>query len=159
MANQMAASVLRNIISSVFNINPREVKFGEEISPNRIFTEDCGHSWASTAQCPEEYDTVYAYTKNGFVQIAGIHNQRVKMSHYTLQRQYKYSQNGELTEREGEPLYNHPDCSEFIFLLVQNLYISSNTTMSWTLYKAPNFKEHWDKIEEADIERWNKFLF
>jgi hypothetical protein len=160
MAN-MSARILRNIVSSVFQVKPQQIILSGEIAYDFVAQHDCGHSWWSGASTHN--DSVYAFDpKIGFVCIAGENLAEVKDSEYKLLRDYSFSKNGEMDTSEGEPLEDHPQILEFCFFLVHSYgkhYGENGESFNeWKLYSSPNFREIWKKVDEEDIERWENWL-
>ena len=159
----IAVSVLRNIVSSIFKIRAQEVHLSNDImSPDYIACNDRGHSWWSGAS--DCMQTLYGFSPElGFIRLTDGYTDIVtKVSDRLLARDYAYSYNGEQSNEQGEPLYLHPQASEFVFFLVRTnskeYGDNGNREIYFTLYKAPNFAEHLTKLEEVDVARWEQWI-
>lgn len=151
MANS-AASILRLLVASEFEIDANSIILSGEISPNFIPRYDMGHSWWVGAETCS--DTMFGFhPKKGFVSLDDI------------QPEYQYSQNGDVTFREGETISSYlrrKNEPSYIFFLVHSVGKEYGETGQafdkWTLYKSADFKKHWDMLEAKDIIRWEKWL-
>ena len=163
MAN-MSASILRNIVGSVFPVKTHNVILSGEISPKHVFQLDCGHSWWHGAA--EQADSVWGFDpKTGFKAITGLSKEYKDITEFyewTLGREYSFSNNGEIEYQSGDKLCDLPGIEKFVFFLVNSqgkgYGESAESFDTWTLYKAPNFTQKWAEIEEADVQRWNEWL-
>lgn len=146
MAN-MSASILRNVVASVFKIRPESVILSGEIEPTRSFT---GHNCWSSQSDTWSFKLWGFNPRKGFVDL----NDYVGCS--------RNSTSGENYGDEGTPLHLIPGIEEFVFFLVNEDFTSGNGTdydcFTWTLYKAPDFKKKWAEIEEEDVKRWNDWI-
>ena len=143
----MSASIVRNIVSSVFNIRPESVILSGEIDPTRSFT---GHG------CWSDRSDTYCYNVWGFSPVKGF----VDLDEYV--GFYYNNTSGEAEGQCGTPLMHIPGVEEFVFFLVNEDFTSGNgrdyDSFTWTLYKAPNFAQKWAEIETQDVERWNNWI-
>ncbi len=160
MAN-MSATILRSIVASVFKVNPNSVQLSGELSPEFIPQNDRGHSWWDGASKIQH--NVWGFSpETGFVCIAGNTVNGIKESTDKLKREYKYSQNGDVYHKDGEPLHSHPDATKFAFFIINSdgkSYGEPGEYYSdWTLYKAPNFKTFMESGEASDINRWSAWV-
>lgn len=153
MATQV--KVVREVISRLLNVNARTIQLSEEpISPDFIPQNDCGHSWWGGAT--EHYDTLSGYSfEKGLVRFEDI------------RREYQYSQNGDCYNEAGEKLHEYFErvgiaANEFQFIVLEfsgkEYGETGNRYDGVTIYKCPDFKSHWEKLEAADLERWEKWL-
>jgi hypothetical protein len=146
MAN-MSATVLRNVVASVFKIRPESVILSGEIEPTRSFT---GHG------CWSDRSDTYSYNLWGFSPVKGF----IDLNEYV--GFYYNNTSGEAKGQCGTPLMHIPGVEEFVFFLVNENFDSGNgddyDSFTWTLFKAPDFKKKWAEIEEKDIERWISWL-
>ena len=146
MAN-MSASILRNVVASVFKIRPESVILSGEIEPTRSFT---GHG------CWSDRSDTYCYNVWGFNPQKGF----VDLDEYV--GFYYNNTSGEAEGEAGVPLMHIPGVDEFVFFLVNYNLDSGNgddyDCFTWTLYKAPDFKKKWAEIEEDDVKRWNDWI-
>ena len=159
----MTAGVMRNLVSSIFKFRPEFIELKGEISPDFIPVEDRGHSWWSGAA--EQYDSIWGFSpETGFIRIAGGSRTEgwTKDSSTMLSREYSYSNNGDVTHEEGCAIKYHPQADEFLFFIIHSYGKEYGDTgedfETLSVYKAPNFKEHFDKIEKEDIVRWEQWL-
>jgi hypothetical protein len=151
MAN-MSAEILRNIVAATFKINAREVILSGEISPKTSFqnsfwngsmgessTTRALYGWCATQGfvCLNKY--VGEYSGSNYA-----HSQRID------------EPGAAIAEIEGVEKY-------IFFFIIETVYSNwegsqyENYT-KYTLYKAPNFQEHLEKIETADVNRWQNWL-
>lgn len=149
MANS-AASILRLLVASEFNINPEEIILSGVIDVNYTPQNNQGHSWWNGAERQE--DTVIGFSaQEGFKKLE-------------IKAEYSYYHNGESEYEAGESIssYLRKTGEEFIFFLLNSIgkeygdYGKEYNT--WTLYKSADFKAHWAKIEAEDIARWEQWL-
>ena len=145
--SNMSASILRNVVASVFRIRPESVVLSGEIDPTRSFTgHDCWSSQSNT----------YSFKLWGFSPVRGF---------VSLNQDGGCSRNstsGENYGDEGTQLMYIPGVGEFVFFLVNEDFTSGNgrdyNSYTWTLYKAPDFQKKWAEIEEADTLRWVEWI-
>lgn len=150
----VSASLVRNLVSTIFNVNPTKVILSDrEIDPNyqSIYSTLSGGMWSSN-----EITTLWGFSpQTGFKEI----------------KEVQYS---EWNTPDGMPqndrentlkLHEVPGIKKYIFFLEKkecHNSIPSNgvneNSITWTLYKAPNFSEFWAKIEHEDLERWSNWL-
>jgi len=142
----MSATILRNLIGSVLKIKATSIILSGEIAPKTSFT---GNScWSS--QTTENFYQVWGFSpQQGLVELHITGN-------------YQNCSDGSASIREAIPLCDVPGIEEFIFFIVKHeTYCSNenrNNDLTYTLYKAPNFKEHWNKINNKDLARWEQWL-
>lgn len=142
---------MRNIVSSILDIDARKVELSGTIDPETSWGEDGGHSWWDGAA--EDYFTVYGFNpKDGLVAL-------------DIQMSYAYSQNGEpQPEGESETLseFMARDTREFIFFVVdhtgKNYGESGERFRQVTVFKAPDFQAYWNRVNNEDVARWSKWL-
>lgn len=138
----MSASILRNLVASVFGVNAKKVHLSGEISPEESFISYTGHSWAHGWNVYK----VWGFDPHtGFVQL--------NVPSY-------FSDNGTSIGDDPMTIAEMAKNNEFIFFIVNHDHEDQNYQgdNSWTLYKAPDFREYWKKIEEEDIARWEQWL-
>jgi hypothetical protein len=140
----MSGNILREIVGATFKVDPTKIKLSGVLTPNHTFVSYEGHSWATG------YDMVKVFgfnAKDGFKEY--------------LVPSY-YSQNGErIGDDCPQNIYEIAgDSCEDIFFLVQEESCdqNGNEQSSFTLYKAPKFKEYFKKITSEDIARWEQWL-
>jgi len=150
MAN-MSASILRNIVASVFNIKATNIILSGEVEPSMVWQDTyCDGSMGSDGK---NYQVFGFNPKSGFEQLNIVG---------TYQRS-NYAHSG-IIDEDGISLCNVENVTNYVFFLVieegHNRW-SGSTQESWkhyTLYKAPDFKSHWAKIEANDLARWEQWL-
>ena len=144
----MSASILRNLVSSVFKTPAHKIILSGELAPDEKWHHKTGVVYVTE----EEYIKVWGFnSQNGFENIT---NQVVGTTHY-------YNGNHNST-------YSPAPCTlaeasvdkNYIFFVVLNegVYRDGEEYCFYTLYKAPNFAAHWAAIEEADIKRWEEWV-
>ena len=156
MAN-MSAQILRNLVSSVFNVKATNVVLSGEISPTYVPQLNNGHSWWTGGE--EERHHVWGFSpRRGFVPLC-VGRERFSDA---LKREYTFSQNGETVHEEGMQLCDLHNVEEFIFFVInkegKDYGDNGEEYNGWELYKAPDFKSHWEEIEAADVTRWESWL-
>lgn len=152
MKNQIAASILRNIVAQFAGVNARQIKLEGEISPefscqNRTMDGSLGSG--------EDSFKLWGWSaETGFVQIdevVGIYDDS-NYAHYSK------------TDTPGKTLHTIPGVDKYIFFILNQSGYSkwsgseNREWNNWTLYKAPNFQQIWGKVEENDVARWEQFL-
>lgn len=144
----MSASILRNLVSSIFGVNPAKVILSGEL-PKNFFVQ-------SNKSSGNLYDTndeanLYAFNSTrGFILIEG-HNVNSQNA------------NGSWNQEIG---FSFEDCAiheDALFFISKEKKCGSSNGETWdyikyTLYKAPNFKEFFDKINQEDLARWEQWL-
>ena len=146
---------VREILSRLLNVNARTIELSEEpISPEFIPQNDCGHSWWDGAT--KHHETVMGYSfEKGLVRFEDI------------KREYQFSQNGDVYHEAGETLHEYFErkgipTDEFQFIVVQYSGKAYGETgeryEGMTIYKSPDFKSHWQQLEAADLQRWEKWI-
>jgi len=143
----MSANILRELVGKFFEINPSNVALSGEISPTMSFT---GNScWSSSSNETSYYLWGFSPEK-GFV----------SLQEYV--GNWSNSESGEQNGENGTPINEIENVEEYLFFLVNEDYKSGNgdnhSYGTWTIYKAPDFKTHWDKVKEKDTKRWEKWL-
>ena len=148
----IAVSVLRNIVSSVFSVKPQEVWLMENtIAPNWKGQDlnSSGGMWDEKNTCK-----IWGFhPQTGFVELP-------------LYMGYDYRGDWEPSNyNEGHELHSVEGVEKYIFFLVNNkgnYSCPSNGVHEswdkWELYKAPNFQKYWSKIEQEDVARWEQWV-
>lgn len=150
MAN-MSASILRNLVSSVYNVKATEVILSGELPETFVLCSNYSHGCMFTKEYG--YNVSAFHPERGFFPIKGTG--------------VGCSQNANGTWND-ESIISFQDCAEqgkdaIFFLVYEHDYYSAvgsetRRDITWTLYKAPNFAQYWAKIEEADVQRWEEWL-
>lgn len=141
--SQIAASILRNIISSTLSINPRHISLGGEISPNWIGASSLGMSYMD-------------YSDKGDLSVRAWHPTRgfADITEKSVdQNQFSHG-NHDQTMYEGSPLHEVVRGDELFFLIGNG----EDNNLRYTLFKAPNFEEHFSNLETADVQRWTNWI-
>lgn len=149
-----SAATIRNLVGSIFKVNPTKVYLANsEISPNyqSIHSILSGGMWNS-----EDVNQLWGFSpQTGFVEIKEV-------------------QYDEWNTPDGMPqsnkhntlkLHEVPNVEQFVFFLKKRAYshsipsngVNENST-SYILYKSPNFKEFWAKVEQEDVKRWSNWI-
>lgn len=151
MAN-MSAEIIRSIVAATFKINAREVKLSGEISSDTSFQDE---SWNGSLGENHTKRSLF-----GWCPTKGFVNLNEYVGEYSGSN-YAHSQT---IDEAGTPIFQIPSIETFVFFfLIEEVYSNwegsqyENYT-NYTLFKAPNFKEHLDKIETADVQRWQEWL-
>lgn len=148
----IAVQVLRNIVSSVFKVRPQEVYLMTEvISPT--FTKCNNECWSS--QTTEQTHELWGFSpQKGFVNLTEeVISSGKNHSDGTWSDTSSSKYVGQLSNVEG--------VEEFVFFLhhsTGNAYDDNQSWDKWYLFKAPNFREFWEKIEADDVARWQKWI-
>lgn len=148
----MSANILRDIVGQYFNIDPKQVRLSGEISPDFVAIQHhtSGGMWEKSIKTK-----IWGFNpKTGFNCITNAISAFEVNDH----------KDGPVKYMEIKSLANI-DINGFIFFLVKVRETYSCPTnnenkksTSWTLYKAPNFKEHLNNLEAEDIARWEQWL-
>ena len=145
----MSASILRQIVASTLKIDARGVKLSG-ILPTNFLVSECNSS-GNLYSCSQTIKVWSFTTKDGLKEVRGSGG-------YATQ-----NANGSWNDEYG---VSFKDCSahKAIFFVVRDTESGwQQGSESWdrdsvTVYKAPNFKEHYDKLEVEDIKRWEKWI-
>ena len=151
MAN--AASILRELVGQSFEIDPTEVILS---GPMQIDWSDQGVS--TSGNLYSETDTVQAWAftaEEGFIPIEAKVMERMAASNangtwensYGYDAQYLWESQPEAIFFVIHTYYYHWDCNG-----------RDEKNITWTLYKAPDFREHMEKVKEEDLERWENWI-
>lgn len=148
----MSASILREIVARAFNVKATSVILSGEVSPCQKWQNDFFNG--SMGENQTEFHIWGFNPKEGFVEISYIVGERSGSN---------YAHTSSVDE-EGEELHTVDGVENFIFFIIYEEGYShwegspSEDWNKWTLYKAPDFQEHWKKIEDEDIARWEQWL-
>jgi hypothetical protein len=148
MAN-MSASILRNLVSSVFNVKATEVVLSGEISP--YWTGYAGKTRGGMWNASDNTAIWGFCPRSGFV-LLDIIGDLVQSD-----------QDAPVYQENAIPLCDVQNVSDYIFFVVhqQGSYSDNQRSEeynSWTLYKAPNFRAYMESLENADIARWESWV-
>lgn len=143
--------LIRKLVSLAFNVNPKNVILSDEnISPDFIPQNNRGHSWRDGAA--EHSDLVAGFSfEEGIVKFDDI------------KCDYAFSDNGTPHTEAGETLSNYferknIDPSKFQFIIIKTVgkdYGENGNRFNYTtIHKTPDFKRHWEQLENSDLERW-----
>ena len=151
MKNESSAQIVRQIVSSIFHIKATEVVLCEEIDPNSCWWDGNtgGGMWDNHREI-----SVYGFNpKDGFVNLSHI-----------VGREQQGRNDDPIYHVNEIPLYEVENVENYMFFIIHliNNYSDSNgqssETDTWYLYKAADFKQYKQKIEEEDILRWEKWM-
>ena len=147
--SNMSASILRNLVSSVFGIPATSVILSGEINPNwtAYAGSTRGGMWDS-----EEDNAIWGFCPQTGFKLLNIIGDLVQDE-----------PDSPVYERNAIHLFEVDDVEDFIFFVVHNKFSYSDNQRldesdSWTLYKAPDFQSYIASVEEADIERWQSWI-
>ena len=157
MSNQhksIAASILRNVVSGVFKISPREIYLMEEtIDPD---FQGCDSTLSGGMWDDESTDTIWGFSpETGFQLIPEV-----------IYSEWN-SQDGPSCDDRDQHIKLHQvdGVDKYVFFLTRNVSEYScpsngqhDKGTSWRLYKSPNFQSYWDKIGSDDLNRWEQWL-
>ena len=148
MAN-MSAQILRNLVSSVFNVKATSVVLSGEISP--------------TYMTNNSHSSGCLYSDNNWESLYGFNPQKgfVKLEHNTTNQ--TSNANGSWNTHNEVQLNLVDGVEDFIFFVSRKGWDYSDNNREdkgeeTTLYKAPNFKDYFASVEEADLTRWEEWL-
>jgi hypothetical protein len=146
----MSAQILRNIVASTLNVKATTVKLSGELPTNFSISEN--NSTGNLFNCNQTIKVWAFEPKTGLVEVKGSDN-------YDSQ-----NANGSHNVEYGVCFADCAKHSTAIFFIVEDKNHGwQSGSESWdnhdiVLYKAPDFKSHWAKIEEKDIVRWKQWL-
>ena len=144
MTKNTASNILRSLVASKFNVSPKEVILSGEIAPDFI-----GESRTSSYTGYNDEQRVWGFSsEQGFVKLFCVEGQ---FSDSGGNMSYSPAM-GNLSE-EIQRLC--PDC---IFIVVNDYSDRNEGRDDLTIFKAPNFKEYLDRVEEADLLRWEQWI-
>ena len=143
MKNQIAITALRNIVSAWAETDAKNILLKGEIPVD--FTPKSYFKNGSMGESKDTYKVFGWSPEVGFVIIEECVGE-------------------DTINIAGKPLFECDNVDKYPFFIVHNYGHNSwegcnqEAWDTWTLYKAPNFKEFWDKVELDDIERWTQFI-
>jgi len=145
--NFINAQVVRNIISRSLGVKPQHIILGGEIDPN--FNINKGSEYSSSCGYSYEYLTVWGWSPN-----KGLTQFNVDYS--------SSSGCGRRYEAPELPLHEVATGGELFFIIktVENAgtWNGCETRDSYKIFKAPNFRSHWENLERADVQRWANWI-
>lgn len=148
---EITASMVRNIICSSLKINPRQVKLEGEISPNMHF-EAVFHD----GSLGSNYEKVRLW---GFDPLIGMK----ELSDHIGEASGSNYAHSKSVFREGKPLHEIEEVEKFSFFVLNkegehNWEGSTHEKWNrWSIFKAPNFQQHREQLEKADLRRWEEW--
>jgi hypothetical protein len=151
MAN-MTANIVRNIVAASFKIDARKVILSGEINPETSFQD---RSWNGSMG-----EDSHSYAIFGWCAEAGFVNLNSIVGTYSGSN-YAHSQ---LVDEPGKAIYEIEGVEKYLFFfIIETVYSNWEGSQfkdytQHTLYKAPNFQEYKEKIEAADVARWERWL-
>lgn len=151
MAN-MSASILREIVARTLNVKATQVKLSGQM-PIDFVEGDC----STNGNLYSDNNTVLCWAFNpeqGLVSVPTI-----KTGGSSSNANGTWEQDYGVT---AEYLNNNYPNALFFVIRHYGSYSDCNGRDeeydNITLYKAPDFKSHWAKVNEKDIQRWEKWL-
>jgi len=142
----MSANILRELVSKVFQVKSKNVILSGEMKSDSEF----GGNTCWSSQTTQQYYKVWGFCPTkGFVRLEG------------LVSNYNNNESGEGYITEGCKLYEVKNVEDYIFFLVEDKVVAKDhnyCSHTWTLYKAPSFKEKMAQIEAGDLARWEQWL-
>lgn len=148
----MSANILREIVSRTFNVNAKQVILSGELKHDESWKDVY---FDGSMGSDEDIYKIYGYNhKDGFVDLSKYVG-RKSGSNYAHSSSY---------DKDGARLCDIPEIDKYIFLVVRNIGYTAwegSSHSEWNktyLYKLPSFTEYWQKIENEDLKRWEKFL-
>jgi hypothetical protein len=148
----MSASILREIVARTLNCKATQVKLSGQMSIDHI-EGDC----STSGNLYSNDNDVYCWAFNpqqGLISVPTI-----KTGGSSSNANGTWEQDYGVTAE-----YLATNYPEALFFVIQHCgsYSDCNGSSSEynniTLYKAPDFKSHWAKIEQQDIARWEQWL-
>lgn len=148
----MSAKILRNIVAATFKVDAKSVVLSGQISAD--WTRCSNTCWSS--QTTKETHKLWGFNSiKGFVALT---DECVSKGHNHSDGTWT-STNSPKFVGELSKVHNIEDYIFFVYRSVGNAYHDESQSWdNWSLYKAPNFREHWDKVNSADIARWEQWL-
>ncbi len=148
----MSAQIIRNVVAGTFNIDAKNIILSGELAPYASFQN---YQWNGSMGETEYTRSLFGWNpKSGFVNLS---------NYIGLEAGSNYA-HSERYDEPGTPMYAIEFVSDYIFFfLTEKIYENwegsqyQNYT-KYTLFKAPNFAEHIEKLEAADIARWEHWL-
>ena len=149
----MKVEILREIVSRVFRVRAQDVRLAKEgLEPQDHFE---GSYHDGSCGCSKESVQLHGFSPaTGFVNLtAHVGNE--------WSSNYAHSQS---VNNPGTPLCDIPGIEKYIFLIVTRIGSddwSGREYSSWdtvTVYKLPDFAQHWAAVEAADIARWRQWV-
>ena len=142
----MSASILRNLVASVFNVKATSVVLSGEISPHWKGHYTSGVSYMD-------------YTIDGIVKIWGFDPKKgFKEIEGVIKHTQMFNGNHDSHFFDAEALHTKVSGSEVFFVTEHFTDTIGSEGSSYTLYKAPDFKSHWAAIKATDVARWEEWL-
>jgi len=142
-----AAAILRQVVSSVFKVPANSVRLSGEIDPQWMGSNTTGISYMSHSETGDF--GIWGFNpKTGIKQISGV-----------ISNTHMYHGNHDQNYTHAERLCDVKGIEEYVFFIVlsgddSDLPYSQN----YTIFKAPNFKEYFDKVTTEDITRWENWI-
>lgn len=146
---KMSAAILRNLVSSIFEVKPQNVKLSGTIEPEATWHFDSGVSYVKGYEDAK----VFGFSaKRGFEDISSL---VVGYTHF-------YNGNHDQTTTSAKmTLAEASKGKDYIFYVVNTFGASSfdgEEYDDFTLFKAPDFQEFFAKVESKDIKRWELWI-
>lgn len=152
MKNEITASVLRNVVAKFANVHSTKIILKGEISPN--FSVQDYFKNGSMGSSKNSFG-VYGWSpETGFIPVNECIGEDSSSNYAHSDR----------TDIAGLDLHECQNVDKYLFFVVHeyghNSWEGCNQELwdTWTLYKAPNFKETWDKIQLEEVQRLEDFI-
>tara|TARA_S200002703_G_C3629494_1_gene193322 strand:+ start:112 stop:555 length:444 start_codon:yes stop_codon:yes gene_type:complete len=144
MAN-MSAKIIRNLVSSVFNVKAQNVILSGEIKPDYSITNNENVAYTDS----EQSKSLFGFSpKKGFTKISEV---VTTVTYFNGNHNHSTELGCVLSEVKG--------IDEYLFFVEKSSgYTPDGNYENYTIFSAPNFKEYWFKIEQQDIARWEQWL-
>lgn len=148
----MSASILRELVASIFKIKATSVILSGVISPYYIQSENnsSGGMWSENSS-----NILWGFnSQKGFI----------CLSEYS-KKFFNDGHDGPLHSEGGIKLIDIPEVDSYIFFVEvkeEGYSCPSNNEdrfgVSYTLFKSANFADYRDKINNQDIVRWEQWI-
>lgn len=149
----MSASILRNLVSTVYKVKAKNVKLSGQMPTN----------WETS-----EVSTYGGmYSDEEWVNAWGFHPQKgfIKIEKILMMENAKSNANGTWENSYGYTAeYIAKECPDALFFIVNEGHRYKDSTGrsssgdNWTLYKSPDFSEIWAEAEAKDVQRWEEWV-
>lgn len=140
----MSAIMLRQIVAKQFNVNPRHIILSGQAKPEDTFEATIGVAYVKDCT-----DSLGLYSFNG--------KEWIDLS-YAVGGTFYYNGNHDRDYKDSLPLFEVATGDEILFVTDEVGKNDNNYYRHITVFKAPSFQTHWDKIEAEDIERWENWV-
>jgi len=141
----MSATILRNLVSSVFNIKATKVVLSGEISHKYSIHNHVGQAYMDY----EDFTQLFGFNpKDGFKELT---NEFATVTSYS-------NGNHHQDTVDGCPLLEVDGIEQYLFFVEISERIGISAYRDITLFGAADFKTKIASIEAADLARWEQWL-